>query len=169
MRLVTLISMFTRIQFIVFRVIFLFFPAMTMITMILIRTALSIVIDVGSRSPIITLLFWIVIQLRFSAEILPIMRVYTLVSQMICFIIRAPYSFEVEHIEIWILLEFINQLNRDLGFIVSKWAVLSILAFPSTIDIWRAKLSFVLIRVIKLFYSIMCLLTCVTIRAFLPF
>lgn len=57
MRFIALFSMFTGIEFVVFRVIFLFFPPMTIVTMILIWAPLTIVVYIRSGPPIIALLF----------------------------------------------------------------------------------------------------------------
>lgn len=100
MRFVTRFSMFTRIKFVVFWMIFLFFPSMATQAVIFIMASILIIIDEGSGSPIHTLLFAIVIELRFSSVVLPIMRVDTQISLMVNFVVRAPNGFKMKHVEI---------------------------------------------------------------------
>ena len=147
--------------------IFLLFPAMTVHTVIFIWATFAVVIYIWSGSPIVALVLWVIIKLRFSSKILPIMWKYALVSKMVSFIIRAPHSFEMEHVEIWILHKFINKLNRYFWLRVCKRAILSILTLPSCIYIRWAKFSLVFIRMIKFLNSIMWFLTCFPVLTFL--
>ena len=64
----------------------------------------------------------IVKDIWLSAEILPVMSIFTFLSMMILAIVieRAPNSLEVKHIEVIVLLHFMKKVNRQLFFKVSK-------------------------------------------------
>lgn len=169
MRLVTLLPMFTRIQLIILGMIFLLFPAMTMNAMILIWTPFPIIVDIGSWTPIIALIFRVVIKLRLPSEILPVMRVDTLIPEVVSFVVRTPYGFEMKHVKIRILFKFIYQLYWNFGFWMSERAIFTIFTFTSAINIGWTKLCFIFIWMIKFFYPIVRLLTSISVGAFLAF
>lgn len=98
--LVTLVAVFARIQLIVLRVVFLFFPAVAEGTVILIGTALSVVVDVGPGSPVGALLLRVVVELRFPPEVLLVVRVDALIALMVSFVVWTPHCLEVEHVEV---------------------------------------------------------------------
>ena len=163
---VALITMFARIKFIIFRMIFLFFPSMALKTSVFIRTAVLIVIYKRSWTPIRALVFRVYVKLRFSSEILPVVCKNTLISLMICFIIRAPNCFEMKHIEIRVHLKLIYQLDWNFSFWVSERAKISILAFTCPVNIWSAKLCLIFVRMIELFNSVMCFMTTISFGTF---
>lgn len=103
-----LITMLTRIQFVVFRMILLFFPAMTVRAFVFIRTTISVTVNKGSASPVWTLILIIDIELSLSSKVLPVMCKNALISLMVVLIVRAPNSFKVEHIKVDILFKLIN-------------------------------------------------------------
>ena len=80
--------------------ILLFLPAMTLHASVLIGATIFIVVDEISRSPIITLLLRVYIEMRLSSEILPIVGENALVPLVIVFIVGAPHSLEMKHIEV---------------------------------------------------------------------
>lgn len=147
--------------------ILLLFPTMTVIAIIFIGAAISIVIDEWSRTPFVALILGVIIKLRFSSEVLPIMWKYTLVSLMICFIIRTPNCFKMKHIEIWIFDKFVYKLYWDFRGWMCKWAILTIFTFSSVVNIGWTKFRFIFIRMIKLLDSIMRFLTSITVWTFL--
>lgn len=135
--------------------IFLFFPTMTMLTFELIWTAIFVASYKLAWTPILALIFWIKIQLGLPSEILPVMRIDTRISDMFGLIVRAPYRLKVEHVEVKIFLELINQLYWYLRFWVCKWTIIPIFTLTCTIYVRRTEFRFILIRVIELFYSVM--------------
>jgi hypothetical protein len=92
--------MLAKIQLVVLRMVLLLLPPMGVRTEILVRTSILVVINEGTRPPILTLVLGIVIELRFSPEILPVMRKNTLISLMVSLVIRTPNCLEMEHIEV---------------------------------------------------------------------
>lgn len=169
MRLDACLSMLAWIYLEILRMVFLFFPAMGQIAMVFIGATISVVIDKRPRTPIAALFFRIIIKLRFSSEILPIMWENALISLMICLIVRTPNSFKMKHIKVRILFKSINEFYWNLSCWVGKWAVLSIFAFSSPINIRRAKFGFVFIRMIEFFDPIMRFRASFSIRAFFTF
>jgi len=73
---------------------------MAMVAHVFIRAAISIIVYERARTPIRALIFGIVVKLRFSSEILPVMRKDALISLMIRLVVRAPNRFKMEHIKI---------------------------------------------------------------------
>ena len=100
MRLVALLSMLARIKLIVLRMILLLFPTVTLQASVLVWTAIFVVIDKLTRAPIRTLIFMVVVKLRLSPEVLPVVRKDTLVSLVIVLVVGAPNSLEVKHVEV---------------------------------------------------------------------
>ena len=111
MWLIALISMFTRVQFVILRMIFLFFPTMALLASILIWTSVLVIVNELSRAPIQTLVFRVYIKLWFSPKILPVMCKNTLIPLMIILIIGTPHCFEMKHVEIRVFFKLINKLN----------------------------------------------------------
>jgi hypothetical protein len=120
MGLVTLVTMSALSQSYLVRMIFLLLPPMTVSTFILIGTTVFITTNEGSRTPVGTLLLSILVNLRFSPEILPIMGKHTNIPLMLSLVIGAPHSFKMEHIEVDIILQLINQLYRYFSFRMSE-------------------------------------------------
>lgn len=100
MRFVAELSMFARVQLVVFRVILLLLPAMALVALIFIRAAILVLVDELPRSPIGALVSLIDIELRLPSEVLPVVSVDALVSLVIVFVIGTPHSLEVKHVEI---------------------------------------------------------------------
>ena len=150
--------------------IFLLFPSMRILALVLIRTAFGIRSNKVICLPIRTHFTWIWEYWRLSSVVLPVMCVYTYFSVMVVLSVRAPNCFEVEHVEIHVDFVLFNKFDWEFSFTVCKGAKFLILTF--CVLIWlkipRAELSFVLIRVIKFFNSIMCLITTITVDAILP-
>lgn len=67
------VTMSTRVNLIVFRVVFLLLPAMTVGTLVLIGASILIAANIRPGSPIRTLLFGVLVELGLPSEVLPIM------------------------------------------------------------------------------------------------
>ena len=161
--------MLARVQFITLGMIFLLLPSMAVRASVLIWTAVLVMIDVIFWAPVPALVFIVQVDLRFSSEVLPIVRKNTLISLMICFIVRTPDRLEVEHIEVGIFLKFVDQLNRNFRIGLRERAVVTVFAFSGAIDVWCAELRFVLVRMIELLNSVVSFLAPITFWAFFAF
>lgn len=111
MRFVALLPVLARVQLIVFRMILLFFPPMTLLALVLVRTTIFVVIDELVGTPIKALILCIDVKLGFPPKILPVVGEHTLVSLMIVLIVGAPDCLKVEHIEVRVQVEFVNKLD----------------------------------------------------------
>ena len=100
MRFVTLLTMLAWVQLIILRVILLLLPTVTLLASILIGTAVLIVIDKLSGSPVHALIFRINVELGLSSEVLPIMCKNALISLVVVFIVWAPNCLEMKHVEV---------------------------------------------------------------------
>lgn len=149
--------------------ILLFLPSMGVVTKIFVRTSIPVVINKGSRSPIRALFLYIIVKLWFSSEILPIVRINTLISLMIGFIVGAPDSLKMKHIEIRIFLESVYQFHWYFTLWVGERAKLSIFTITSSFNIRCTEFSFVLIRMIEFFNPVMWFLAVISIRTFFSF
>ena len=94
-------SLSTSVHLIVLRMILLFLPAMREFTSVFIATTICICLHKIFCFPLRTLLSFVLKDMRFSPEILPVMSIDASISCMRSITIRAPYCFEVKHIEIW--------------------------------------------------------------------
>ena len=84
--------------------------------------------------------------------------------------IRAPNSLEVEHVEIHINNVLFNQFNGKFTFIVRKGTILLVLARRAPhLEIGRAELGLVLVRMVKLLDTVMGPLTVIALMAILVF
>lgn len=130
-------------------------PAVALITMILVETAIRILINLSLLIPVRTLNTLIVKNMWFSSEILPIMSINTKLSVMIMLVKRTPHSFEVKHIKIIIILQVMNKLNHRVLLAMCEGAIHSIVAFFHIFRVVTTKLHLVLFGVIKVFNMIM--------------
>ena len=148
----------------IFWVVFAFFPAMTVFAAQSILASILIVYNRPLGIPLLARNTWIDDQLGLAPEVLPVVSVDTRCS-LVGFIplrVRAPYCLVVKHIKVSILLEFFNQVNRDLRLRVREGAVLSVFANTILFSKTWTKLSFVFVRMVKLFNP------CVAISAIFP-
>jgi len=122
---------------------------MWMIASIFILTAISIILNSFLWSPVPTLLFSIVIELRLSPKILPVVGIDTLVTLVIFLIIRAPYSLKMKHIEIRIFWKLVDELYRNFWLWMCERAIVTILTINSFLNEWSTELCLILVRVIE--------------------
>lgn len=90
------------------RVEFKFFPSMTIRTVQFIAASVFILYNFVLRVPSSTLVCFVRVKVGFTAEVLPVMCVYADFSLMILFLIRAPSSFEMKHVEVSILIKTLD-------------------------------------------------------------
>ena len=98
------------------------------------------------------------------------MSINAYLSVVVIFPVRTPNRLEVEHVEVHIKFILLDQLHRQLLLTVRKRAIFLVLTrWPSWLEVRAAKLGLVLIRVVKLFYSVMRFVTRVTLRTIVSF
>lgn len=149
--------------------VFLFFPSMAMYAFIFMGATIFIVVYERSWTPVWALVFRVYIKLWLSSKILPVMSKHTLITLMIIFIVGTPHCFKMKHVKVWILFKFINQFYWYLCIWMGKWTEVTILTFSRAINVWRTKFSFIFIRMIKFFYSVMSFLANFSIGTLLSF
>ena len=167
MRLSAGVSVLARVKFVVLGMILLLLPTMTVRAPVLIRTTVFVLIDELSWSPIGTLILGVDIELRLPSEVLPVMSEHTLVPLVFGFVVGTPYGFEVEHVEVRVHFELVDQFHRNLGLGMCEWAEVAVLTLAGAVDVGGAKLGLVLIRVVKLLHPVVRLLTIVPFQTFL--
>lgn len=99
----------------------------------------------------------------FAPVVLPVVRVHAHVSLVVVLSVGAPHSLEVEDVEVHVRLELLNQLHRQLTLGVGEGAELAVLALRMAVEVRRTELGFVFVWMIKLFNSIVSLITCILI------
>ena len=95
---------------VVIRMIFLLFPAMAIPTSILQLASIRVSLCLFLRIPELALLSaFIVKQVRLASEVLPVVRILTLVSLMFLVLVveRTPDCLEMEHVKVRVLLHFV--------------------------------------------------------------
>lgn len=91
------------------------------------------------------------IQVGLAAEVLPVVCENTAFSLVVSLLVGAPNCFEMEAVEVGVSLEPVNEVNRDLVFVVGKGAKVAILAHLGPARVTAAELGFVHLWVVKLF------------------
>ena len=120
-----------------------------MIASIFILTAISIILNSFLWSPVPTLFFSIVIELRLSPKILPVVGIDTFVTLVIFLIIRTPDSLKMKHIEIRIFWKLVDELYRNFRLWMCERAIVTILTLTSFLNEWFTELCLILVRVIE--------------------
>lgn len=169
MRLVTLLTVLAWIKFIVLWVVFLFLPAMALETSILLWTAVLIVIDELSWTPVYALIFRIDIELGLPPKILPVVGKYALIPLMIVLVVGTPNSLEMKHVKVLVRTEFVYQFHRYLWFWVGERTIITVFTFTCAVSVGGTKLRLVFVGMVKLFNSIMSLLASFLFGTFFPF
>ena len=156
-------AMLTLLKLEEVRVIFLFLPSMRSFTHVLQLTTINVSSNEIVRFPIIAHLWLVGEYWRLSSVVLPIMGVHTYLPVVVIVSVRAPDSLEMVHIEVHVNFIIFNQLNRQffsrmsegtkLGIFTSLW-IYTRLCWTFWREVDWAELGFVLIRMVKLFYSI---------------
>ena len=97
---------------------------MGMLATVLQLTAIRVDLDLFVFAPSATEAVGIVKDIRLSAEILPVVSIFTFFSMMILAIVieRTPNSLEVENVEIIVLLHFMEEVDPEFFFRVSEGA-----------------------------------------------
>lgn len=128
MRFSALFYLSARMHLIIQRMILLLLPSMRVLASILMFASISIGLNEVLCFPLGTLFLFIVKDMRFTSEILPIMSINARIPGMISITVWTPDCFEMKHVEISVLLELIQQVNSDFIFRVSESTHVSIVA-----------------------------------------
>lgn len=168
MRLDTFFSVFAEINFVVLRMIFLFFPAMRMFTPVFCFATIRIGLDEVLGLPIRTLFLVVLIDMGFPPEVLPIVCVDTLLSIVRSVAVRAPDGLEVEHVEVRVLVELVEEVYSYLCLGMGEGAHVAVVAGFQTLGVGRAELQLVLLRVVELFHTVVAELATVSLLALFP-
>ena len=106
--------------------------------------------------------------MRLPSEVLPVVRVVTR-GFVVLLIEWTPFSFEVEHIEIVIPRQVMNDPGFDVFLRVCKGAILPIFAVLNALRVLCTEASLVFFNVVESLYSVMREVTCLLFRAFVCF
>ena len=145
----------TRFRFIILRVVFKLFPSVTFAAFKFIGTSILIIQDEIRWAPWITRSWFVLKHTWLPPVVLPVMRIDTQSFVVLCEIKRTPHSLEVEHVEIIIVFEIMNQFYDNIVFGMREGAELAVVASTNVIGVVRTKFSFIFLRLIQLFDSVM--------------
>jgi hypothetical protein len=87
--------------------VLLLFPAVCVFTPVLVPAAVVVGVNEVLGLPIGALLLVVLVAVWLSSKILPIVRIHADLAIMRGVAVWAPNSFEVEHVEIGVLLELV--------------------------------------------------------------
>lgn len=156
----TFILQFAWIDFVIQRMILLFFPAMAGTTPVFILATIGIRSDEVVDLPVLTKFLLIGEYLRFPAKVLPVMSIDTTFF-IVVVAPGTPHRLEVKHIEIRILwLNLVQEVDCDFVFRMGKGTHLSVLTVLHIMWVGLTELALVLFRMVKFFNSVMGLQTC---------
>lgn len=121
--LATICRVVARVDLVIVRVVLLLFPAVAVETAVLQVTSIAVGLRLLLGAPEAALLpRGILVDVRASPEVLPVVRILALVTHMTAHLIieGTPGRLEVEHVEVGIRLHLVEQINRQLLLRVSE-------------------------------------------------
>lgn len=145
---------------VVIRMVFLLLPAMAVSTSVLQLASVEVSLRLLLRVPELALLFaFVVEQVRLASEVLPVVCILALVSLVVLALVieGTPNCLEVEHVEVRVLLHFVQDVNAELVFRVSERAQITELTALNTVRVSIAELALVLLGMIEVFHPVVCL------------
>lgn len=160
--LITIWARGARFGAVIKRMILKFFPSVTFVAVVLVFAAIFILGDKIVGFPVLACYLIVLILVRLSPVILPVVGVDALAAIMGKIVERAPDCFVVEDEEIVIEFVVVNQLDGDVIFWMRERAVGSIFTWSTIFGKLSTILCLIFIRRIKLFYLIMSLGTFIT-------
>ncbi len=154
----------TTVNFVVQRMILLFFPTMSSSASVLVFTAVNcIILDESLHFPVLALFLVIIIEMWLPPIILPIVSIDTGITRVISVTVGTPYCFEVKHVEVWVFrFHLMQQIDSQFSFIMSKGAHITVFARIYFSRIARTKFDFIFFWVIKFFDSVVWAETLIT-------
>jgi hypothetical protein len=113
--------------------IFLFFPSMRILASVFVSATISIGLNKIFRFPLGAILSLIFEDMRLSSKILPVVSIHASISSMRCITIRTPDGLEMKHVKVspsfvWARSKFVEKINSDLLFRMSKGTHVTIVA-----------------------------------------
>lgn len=167
-------AMLTLLKLEEVRMILLFFPSMRGLAHILQLAPIYVSSNKIIRLPTIAHLWLVSEYWWLPPVILPIMSIHAHLPVVVIVSVRAPDSLEVIHVEVHVNLVVFNQLNRQLFSSMSERAKLTVFASllicsGRSWTFWRevewTELGFILIRMVKLFNSVVSQITSISLVA----
>lgn len=134
---------------------FLLLPAVTTAATVLKLAAVLVCLCILLRLPKLALLFSILVDVRLSSEVLPVVCVNAFFALMILVRKWTPHCFKVKHIEISILFHLLNHIHGKLTFTVRESAKFAIVAAVYAIGISLTEFCFVFFWVVEILNAIM--------------
>lgn len=161
-RTVTLLTNFilrsTALQrFVALRVILKFLPPVAGSTAVLELAAILVGLCVLFGLPAGALCTLILIDMGWSSEVLPVMRVDAGISLMLLIRSGAPNCFEVEQIKIYVALKILKQVYRQFRFVVSKGTNIAIFTLIYPVWVILTEFGLIFLRMIKVLNTVMSL------------
>lgn len=146
-------------------VILQFFPAVAHLALKTVNAPVLVVYDVVVGLPVGTGNGVEMVHIGLSAIVLPIMRVDAECLVVLGQVEGTPNSFEVEHVEIIIVEQVVDQFYDDIIFAVREAAVRTVVTILDVVRVIGTKLRLVLLWLVKLLHPVMRLLALVAERA----
>lgn len=149
------------------RVVFLLLPAMGKATLVLLLASLAVRRDDSIRVPVRAHFRLISVQLWLAPIVLPVVGVDTGLAVMVILAVRAPHCLEVEKVKVHVYRVLFNKFNRYLALAVCKRTKLLVLTriLLISVQIRRAELCLVLVRMVKFLDPVMSSIAVVAIWA----
>ena len=126
-----------------------FFPAVRFRAVFSFIACIFVIVNRLVLVPFFTDLGLIKVDFVFAPVVLPVVSVHASIPLMSFLVIRTPNRLEVKHVEVFVFLKQVNQINRNFILTVSEWAKFSVLTITCILGITSAKLGFVLGRMVK--------------------
>lgn len=120
MGLVAVFALSARVDLVVQRVVFLLLPPVRVRTSIFVFASIRVDRDEVFALPLGTLLLLVVVQVRLSSEVLPVVGIHTGISLVFGLIVGTPDGLEVEHVEVDISIHLVDHVHRELVLVMSK-------------------------------------------------
>jgi len=152
LQLMILVDRFGALTFlcpIVIGMVFKFFPTVTESAVKSIWTFVLILLDEVVRLPVSARAGFIVMLMRLSSVILPVVSVHTLTSVMVDKVKWTIYCFVVKNVEIIIVFKIMDQFDHYILFVVGEGTENSIFAVVAVIRIFGAKFLLIFVDAIK--------------------
>lgn len=166
-RLCAYVCLSACMHLVVHWMILLFFPPMRIFASIFELASISICLYKVLCLPTWTLFLLILEYVWFPPEVLPVVSIHTCISSMLSITIWTPYSFEMKHVKVRILLKFVRvqEVYSHLFKSVSECTHVAIVTRVNTIWVGLTEFNLVLFWMIEFLHPIMRLGAVVSIRA----
>lgn len=130
------------------------FPSMALRALEAIGTTFVVLSDEVVRPPVGTWFWFIVVLVRRSSEVLPVVGIDAEGFFMRSEVEGTPDGLVVEHEKVGIVDEVVNQLNLHFVFVVGEGAEVAVLALLGLVKVGGAELHLVLIRPVQLLHPV---------------